>query len=107
MGEGNEDQTMYGMIKKGETKKRDLYYDSANPDEGDVAGINYIYSHIPQDRIDLALVFDNSQSYVTTYNALEPSKKSAVELIDKMREGDNVSIVSFPNNVVLPLTEIY
>ncbi|HKJ82348.1 MAG TPA: carboxypeptidase-like regulatory domain-containing protein, partial [Ignavibacteriaceae bacterium] len=106
MGDSNDTQTMFGMIKNGETIKRDLYYDSGHPDEGDVGGINYIYNNIPQNKFDLVLVFDNSKNFAEDYNALSPAKKSAVELIDKMRVGDRVSIVSFPDNLVLPLTEI-
>ena len=64
MGDGNEEQTMYGLIKNGEDKKRTLYdYHFENPADtsGDVAGVEYIYSNLPDEKIDLVLLFDASE----------------------------------------------
>ena len=47
-------ETMYGLIPYRETGKRDLF-------TGDQAGIQYIYSHLPNEQIDLVLVFDGSE----------------------------------------------
>ncbi len=106
MGDGNEEQTMYGLIKAGETKKRDLYQYSGSTPEGDVAGIEYIYANIPDEYVDLMLVFDGSANYADNYHAFDAAKKSAIQLIDKMRVGDRVGIVKLPDTVVVTLTQI-
>ncbi|MEJ2634795.1 MAG: FlgD immunoglobulin-like domain containing protein [Calditrichia bacterium] len=106
MGDGNAEQTMYGLIKAEETKKRDLYQYSGSSPEGDVGGIEYIYANIPDERVDLMLVFDGSMNYADNYHAFEAAKKSAIQLIDKMREGDRIGIVKLPDTLLAPLTQI-
>lgn len=99
MGSDNESVSMFGYIRSGEFKKNDL-------DPADSAGVEYIYSNLPHDRMDLVLVFDGSASYAATYNALTPSKNGAIELVNKLREGDRVGVVRLPNVIALPLMEI-
>ncbi|MFN0158351.1 MAG: carbohydrate binding domain-containing protein [Bacteroidota bacterium] len=99
MGSGNQDVTMYGLIAEGETSKRTL-------EPPDSAGIAYIFNNIPSSRVDLMLVFDGSTSYATTHRAFEPSKASAVELVQKLRVGDRIGVVKLPATVALPLMTI-
>ncbi|GEM_PF-1933188 len=99
MANGNQDVTMYGLIRRGETSKRTL-------DPPDSAGIAYIYSHIPASRVDLMLVVDGSAGFATTQNAFDASKNSAMALVQKLRVGDRLGVVRLPSNVVFPLTAI-
>lgn len=99
MGGGNQDVTMFGMIRRGETLKRTL-------EPPDSAAIAYVYNTVPASRIDLMLVFDGSPSYTTTARAFTPSKESAAELVQKLRIGDRIGVVKMPNTIVHPLTTI-
>lgn len=99
MGVGNDFVTMYGLIRRGETVKRSLEW----PDS---SGIAYIYNNIPSDRLDLVLVYDGSVSYSTALNAFGPSISSGVELVQRLRHGDRLSIVKMPGTVVFPLTQM-
>ncbi len=99
MGSGNEDETMFGLIKNNETKKRDL-------DTGDTEGIQFIYNNLKSSRLDFMLVFDGSSGYTSVPNALDQAKKSAVELVDNLRFGDKIGVVELPSNLILPLTSV-
>jgi hypothetical protein len=99
MGSGNEQLTMYGLIRDGEVRKSSL-------EAPDLAGIEYIYSHVPNSRMDLVLVFDASQNFASTYRAFTPSKNAATELIDRMRIGDRVAIVRTPDLAPFALRKI-
>ncbi len=99
MGSNNQDETMYGLIRENETKKRTL-------DSGDVAGIRFIYNNIKSSRLDIMLVFDGSTSFTGITNAFTQAKNSALELVSNLRYGDRVGIVELPNTVILPLTSI-
>jgi parallel beta-helix repeat protein len=99
MGDGNNEQTMYGFIAEEEIRKRDLNL-------GDIAGIAYLYSHLPEADIDLVLVFEGADTYVNDLVAFEASKRSAVELVDQMRIGDRLAVYRMPSDVIVSLTEI-
>jgi Mg-chelatase subunit ChlD len=99
MGTHNEDLTMYGIIRKGETKKRTL-------EAGDVAGIKYVYTHSPKSAIDIVLLIDASASFAATYNGLAPSKNSATELVQKLRADDRVTVIKLPNQVLAGPTTV-
>jgi hypothetical protein len=97
MGDSNAAVTMYGLIASGETSKQSL-------EAPDSAGIGYIYSHIPAERVDLVLVFDGSASYASAQHAFDASLNSALSLVPKMRTGDRLGVVKMPGTVVFPLT---
>lgn len=99
MGSGNQDVTMFGFIRRGETSKITL-------DPADSAGIRYIYSNLPDAHVDLVLVFDGSSNFAGAYNGFVPSKNSSLDLIQKLRVGDRIGIVRMPATVVLGLTPI-
>ncbi|MFC1540089.1 kelch repeat-containing protein [Gemmatimonadota bacterium] len=98
MGAGNTEQTMYGLIKADETKKRSLNF-------GDRAGIEAIYGFLVKTGLDIVLVFDGTDSYLA-YEAFEDARRSSIELIDKLRVGDRIGVVRLPSTVIFPLTEI-
>ncbi|MBP1654870.1 MAG: hypothetical protein H6Q28_1426, partial [Bacteroidetes bacterium] len=83
------DVTMYGIIKEQET-----YQTTINAD--DLAGLTYIFGNVAPSFIDLALVLDASQTYAAAYGAFEPSLDAALELVDRLRVGDGVAVVTFP-----------
>lgn len=100
MGDDNDDEVMFGLIKPGEEgRKHDLH-------TGDIAGIEFIYGTLHNEQIDIVLVFDGSDSYAVDHDAFEAAKNSAIELIDKMREGDNVGVVKLPDQEILARTEV-
>ena len=97
MGAHNEDQTLYGRININELKKRTLYDDGNSPRvEGDIAGIEAIYNAVDKSLADIVLVFDGSANFVSenVYNGFTPSKNSALELVNKLRDGDRIAIVN-------------
>ena len=97
MGAHNEDQTLYGRININELKKRTLYDDGNSPRvEGDIAGIEAIYNAVDNSLADIVLVFDGSANFVSenVYNGFTPSKNSALELVNKLRDGDRIAIVN-------------
>jgi hypothetical protein len=95
----NKIQTMYGVFPQRETIKRDL-------NGGDIHGIKYIYQILPVLNIDIVLVYDGSDNFNATYNALTQSKNSGRELVDKLRVGDRIGIVQFPDIEVIGVTTI-
>jgi hypothetical protein len=95
----NKLQSMYGVFPLRETLKRDIA-------SGDIAGINHIYKNLPVLNVDIVLVYDRSGNFAETYNALTSSKNSGIELVDKLRFGDRIGVVQFPNEKVFPLTAI-
>ena len=99
MGAGNQDYTMYGIIRGNETIKRSLT-------QNDIDGIAWIYEHAPQGHIELMLVFDGSSTFVTQYGALDAAKYSAAELVERMNLGDKVGVIQLPNSVLYPLQAI-
>ena len=58
------------------------------------------------DQVDLVLVFDGSASYASTYNAFTAAKNSAADLISRMRVGDRIGVVRFPDVAVQDLVTI-
>ncbi len=96
MGAGNQDYTMYGIIRGNETIKRSLT-------QNDKDGIAWIYNKAPQGHIDLVLVFDGSAGFVTQYGAFDAAKNSAAELVERMNVGDRIGIVQLPGDVKYPL----
>jgi len=80
------DVTMYGIVRNTDTFQRHIGGD-------DVKGLAFIYNFVPRGAIDLMFVFDGSQSFAnsTPINGYDPSVGAAIELIDKMRDGDRVA----------------
>lgn len=99
MGANGENLTMYGIIRDDETSKRTL-------EPGDIAGMNYIYGHVPPDALDLVLVIDASASFNGQYNGVAPSINSATELVNKLRANDRIAVVKLPDSIIVPLTKI-
>lgn len=97
--EANQLRTMYAVFEHGETVKRTL-------SKRDVDGIKHIYDELPVLNVDIVLVYDGSDNYAVTHNALTQSKNSGLELVDKLRVGDRIGVVQFPDTVVNELTEI-
>ncbi len=86
--DGNQNVTMYGFIKDMETAKRTLA-------SADIAGINWMFANVPESHLDLVLVLDGSNTFTSTYQAFDPSRNSAEELITKLRYRDRISILQF------------
>ncbi len=99
MGSGNMEETMYGLIPTDEIKKATLNF-------GDRAGIEAIYGFMARTGLDLVLVFDGSDDYVSYYEGFEDARRGSIELIDKLRVGDRIGIVMLPNTTVQSITEI-
>ena len=85
---------MYGFIKDKENAKRTLK-------PADAAGIAWMYTKVPESHMDLALIFDGSSTFTSTYNAFDASKNSAEELITKLQYKDRVTIYQFGSLPVL------
>ncbi|MBP1679438.1 MAG: hypothetical protein H6Q29_1349, partial [Bacteroidetes bacterium] len=84
----HQDVTMYGIVQNTDTFQRQIWGD-------DVKGLSFIYNYVPRAAIDLMFLFDASQSFAdpTTINGFAPSQDAAIELVDKMREGDRVAFM--------------
>ena len=96
MGAHNEEQTMYGLINVNQINKRTLYDDGNIPRvEGDIAGIEAIYNAVDSSLAEIALVFDGSANFASNvYNGFTFSVNSAIELVNKLRNGDRVAIIN-------------
>ncbi|HSR18928.1 MAG TPA: LamG-like jellyroll fold domain-containing protein, partial [Ignavibacteriaceae bacterium] len=97
MGDDNQEQTLYGRININEIKKRTLYDDGNTPKvEGDIAGIEAIYNAVDNSLADIVLVFDGSLNFTSenVYNGFIPSLNSALELVNKLRDGDRVAVIN-------------
>ncbi len=75
--------TMYGIVTNTDTWQRVIHDD-------DIKGLTFVYKYVPRGAVDLVLVFDGSQSFAdpTGTNGFEASVDAAIELVDKMRDGD-------------------
>jgi len=98
MGNNNHPATMYGRIDRGENYKRTLYPDEfaiqETASQYDIGGINSIYGNLGAVYYDLVLVFDGTTNFTSpeVLNGFGPSKKSAVELLYRLRKGDRIGV---------------
>ena len=105
MKNNNQLATMYGRIANGETYKNTLHPDSSDPEwfanqlditKYDIGGINYIYDNLGDVYYDIVLVFDGTTNFTSpdVLNGFVPSQSAAMELVYKLRLGDNVGWVN-------------
>jgi parallel beta-helix repeat protein len=100
MGNNNHPATMYGRIDQGEIYKQDLYpgtySEQLDVTQYDIGGINYIYKNLGDVYYDIVLVFDGSTNFTSpeVLNGFEPSKRAAVELLYRLRNGDKIGLVN-------------
>ncbi|MBP1649259.1 MAG: protein,putative collagen-binding protein,Calx-beta, partial [Bacteroidetes bacterium] len=85
--------TMYGIVRKNEN-----YQTTVHPD--DKEGLNYIFGNVLPSNVDLALLIDASQSFADPagYGGFTGSVAAAMELVDRLREGDGIAVISFQGN---------
>ncbi len=105
MKNNNQLATMYGRIANGETYKNTLHPGPSDPEwfanqlditKYDIGGINYIYDNLGDVYYDIVLVFDGTTNFTSpdVLNGFAPSQSAAMELVYKLRLGDNVGWVN-------------
>ena len=100
MKNNNQLATMYGRIANGETYKNsfhpDIFANQMDVTKYDIGGINYIYDNLGDVYYDIVLVFDGTNNFTSpgALNGFAPSQSAAMELVYKLRLGDNVGWVN-------------